>query len=231
MKTLYKYTCKNCGDKFERGLKKAVHCSKSCNTSYNNKNRAWKQSSKDILREKRRGSYSGSGNPNWRGGGIKFCCKNCFRIFIVAKHDLDWKKHSGKYCSAQCYREYASRNKMSPHQDRINRNMRKAVTTCVKEKKLGRKWINLVGYSSKELLLHLEKQFKDGISWDNYGEWHIDHIVPVSAFNFTKYSDPDLKLCWALSNLQPLWAKDNNIKGGVNRKSYEEDVLKLRSGS
>jgi hypothetical protein len=60
---------------------------------------------------------------------------------------------------------------------------------------------------------HLEKQFTKGMTWDNYGEWHVDHIRPMSSFNFTSVDDPEFKECWALCNLQPLWELDNLSKG------------------
>jgi len=77
----------------------------------------------------------------------------------------------------------------------------------------GGKTFTLLGYTGKELAEHLESQFKDGMSWDNMGEWHIDHIRPVSSFNFTTTDCEDFKKCWALDNLQPLWAADNMSKG------------------
>lgn len=86
--------------------------------------------------------------------------------------------------------------------------------------KKGEKWQGLVGYSYQELRNHIELLFKDGMSWDNVGEWHIDHIIPISAFSFKKPTDINFKKCWALSNLQPLWALDNFKKG--NR--IQEDV-------
>jgi len=52
---------------------------------------------------------------------------------------------------------------------------------------------------------HIENQFSDGMSWDNYGKWHIDHIIPLSS---AKDMDELIALCH-YSNLQPLWAKDN----------------------
>ena len=76
-------------------------------------------------------------------------------------------------------------------------------------KRLGKskesKTINLLGYSAIQLKIHLESLFTEGMSWDNYGEWHIDHIKPVSKF------DPDtpMNIVNALSNLQPLWGSDN----------------------
>lgn len=77
-----------------------------------------------------------------------------------------------------------------------------------------KKWQQLVGYKLDEIRKHLENQFVDSMSWDNYGKygWHIDHIRPISSFNFISPQDNDFKKCWALENLQPLWAKDNHSK-------------------
>ena len=58
-------------------------------------------------------------------------------------------------------------------------------------------------------MAHLEVRFQPGMSWDNYGEWHIDHIVPLAAFNYETPDDLDFGRAWALENLQPLWAKEN----------------------
>ena len=69
---------------------------------------------------------------------------------------------------------------------------------------------------TEELLAHFESLFTDDMSWDNMGEWHIDHIRPKASFNQEQLADPtseDFKKCWALNNLQPLWAKDNHSKG------------------
>ena len=63
-----------------------------------------------------------------------------------------------------------------------------------------------------ELKTHLEKQFKEGMSWDNYGKWHIDHVRPRATFTIVSFEDSSFKECWALSNLQPLWADENSRK-------------------
>ena len=66
-----------------------------------------------------------------------------------------------------------------------------------------------LGYSVAELMQHLERQFTKGMGWHNMGEWHIDHIVPLSSFTVTGSDDPELRRAWALPNLRPLWAKEN----------------------
>ena len=72
-----------------------------------------------------------------------------------------------------------------------------------------KKTFEMIGCTPDELRNHLSKQFIDGMSWDNYGEWHIDHILPLVS---AKDEEEVVKLCH-YSNLQPLWAKDNLIKG------------------
>lgn len=69
--------------------------------------------------------------------------------------------------------------------------------------------IEILGYSPNDLKIYLENLFTDGMNWDNYGEWHVDHIKPISSFE--KNTNP--KIINQLSNLQPLWAFDNLSKG------------------
>lgn len=69
----------------------------------------------------------------------------------------------------------------------------------------------LLGYSRTALRNHIQSLFSEGMSWSNYGEWHIDHIKPVKIF--LEEGVTDIKIVNNLSNLQPLWAKDNLSKG------------------
>jgi hypothetical protein len=69
----------------------------------------------------------------------------------------------------------------------------------------------LVGCSIMNLKTHLESKFTEGMTFENYGEWHIDHIRPCASFNL---EDPEeQKKCFHWTNLQPLWALDNIRKG------------------
>jgi len=76
----------------------------------------------------------------------------------------------------------------------------------------GKRWESLVGYNTTDLMAHLERQFLKGMTWDNYGEWHIDHVIPVASFAIDSPECQDFKACWSLSNLRPLWARDNIVK-------------------
>lgn len=53
--------------------------------------------------------------------------------------------------------------------------------------------------------------FTNGMTWDNYGQWHVDHIRPCALYDLTK--EDQQMACFHYTNLQPLWAKDNMSKG------------------
>jgi hypothetical protein len=80
--------------------------------------------------------------------------------------------------------------------------------------------LTLIGCDIEFLKKHLESQFQEGMSWENYGfwkvgepmKWHIDHIIPCAKFDLT--NPEEQKKCFHYSNLQPLWAIDNLAKGG-----------------
>lgn len=89
------------------------------------------------------------------------------------------------------------------------RNMLKRVLYQGDNEKIGGSY-EMIGYNRDQLMDHISKQFKDGMSWSNYGEWHIDHIKPVSLFVKEGVTEPHIVN--ALSNLQPLWALENISK-------------------
>jgi len=103
----------------------------------------------------------------------------------------------------------------------INSRMATGVGLALKGNKHGRKWENLVGYNLSDLVKHLERHFPPGMDWDNRSAWHIDHKIPLSAFNFTTTDDIDFKRCWDLKNLQPLWVKDNCSKQDKLQKPFQ----------
>jgi hypothetical protein len=75
-------------------------------------------------------------------------------------------------------------------------------------RKNGRKSFDLVGYTAQDLRWHLESKFKEGMSWQNYGLWEIDHVFPISRFPATT----PVSVVNALENLQPMWKADNRRK-------------------
>lgn len=87
--------------------------------------------------------------------------------------------------------------------------MRKCLIRCLHNKRDSTE--KILGYRKKDLVDWIESQFLPGMTWANHGEWHIDHIVPISAF--LDAGRTDVREINALSNLQPLWARDNLSKG------------------
>jgi len=95
---------------------------------------------------------------------------------------------------------------------RLEQSLRKRLRQCVKKSAVEcgsytKESRELVGCSIEELKVYLENQFYGMMSWDDYGDWHIDHIRPVSSFDLSVESE--IKECFHYTNLQPLWAKDN----------------------
>lgn len=111
--------------------------------------------------------------------------------------------------------EYERNRRRDDPKYRLCARTRTAVYTCLKERNINKNkaTFDLLGYSLDDLIVHLESKFVDGMTWENYGEWHVDHIIPMSSFNFNSINDNEFKICWSISNLQPLWSKDNLIKG------------------
>lgn len=94
----------------------------------------------------------------------------------------------------------------------INDRIGSGIYESLKERKAGRAWEALVGYTLGDLMVHLERQFAKGMSWENRSDWDIDHIIPRSAFSFNSAEDAEFKACWALTNLRPLWSAVNQSK-------------------
>lgn len=90
-------------------------------------------------------------------------------------------------------------------------NIRSRIRNAIKLLYRNQHSIDILGCTVEYARGHLEKQFKEGMTWDNHGEWHIDHIIPCASFDLT---DPEQqKKCFHYTNLQPLWAKENITKG------------------
>jgi hypothetical protein len=97
----------------------------------------------------------------------------------------------------------------------LSHRLRARISTAIKNQYSKKAFLSmdLIGCTIDECIKHIEKQFKPGMSWSNYGlkGWHIDHIIPCSLFDLTI---PDQqKKCFNYTNLQPLWAKENIKKG------------------
>ena len=135
-----------------------------------------------------------------------------------AAYHVQWHKENPEKMSI------ANKKKRSTPFGKLNHRMGTNILLALKGNKNGRSWESLVGYTCSDLKRHLEKQFVDGMSWENMGEWHIDHKIPISVFNFTKAEHEDFKRCWSLENLRPLWKHDNLVKYNKLEKPFQPSL-------
>ena len=88
--------------------------------------------------------------------------------------------------------------------------------------------VKYLGCSVEYLKIWLEYQFQDEMNWENFGDWHIDHIKPCSSYDLSK--EEEQYICFNWTNLQPLWAIDNIMKSNkINILNIEEhNKLKIK---
>ena len=111
----------------------------------------------------------------------------------------------------ETHRIYLERRLKDDPDFKLIHNMRSRVRLALKGDIKHSSCADLLGCSVTAARKHIESQFADGMSWNNHGDWHIDHIKPCSSFNLKL--DSEQRACFHYSNLQPLWAKDNLQKG------------------
>jgi hypothetical protein len=109
--------------------------------------------------------------------------------------------------------EYEKNRRKNDPEFRVRCNLKSRLYHAVKNQDIMKcsSTMDLTGCSAEELMSHLESQFTEGMTRDNYGKWHVDHIKPCISFNLLL--DAEQRKCFHYSNLQPLWAKDNLSKG------------------
>lgn len=150
---------------------------------------------------------------------IKICSK-CSIEKPINEFYKDGRKKSGYYssCKSCKYEMKLMWNKNNPH-ILSWRTILKSSLKRLGKKKEGNT-IDLLGYSALDLKNYMMTLFTDGMSWDNYGEWHIDHIKPVSSFD----SETPPSVVNKLSNLQPLWATTREINGVIYKGNLNKGI-------
>lgn len=129
---------------------------------------------------------------------------------VLAKYRLDRKLNPEKHkkYNRQHYLHNKERYKTDP-QYMLRRCLSSRMRGLLKAKSIKKikSAAEFFGADLKIVKEHIEKQFVEGMSWSNHGEWHIDHIVPCASFDF--YKENDIKKCFHYTNLQPLWGSYN----------------------
>jgi hypothetical protein len=138
--------------------------------------------------------------------------RNKYTREYYKEHSLEHKEYNKAYYkrNKEKFREYAKRYKNNIELATI-KWMRNALYRTEQQgfNKVKMNTIMEFGYTPKQLIERIECQFKDGMSWKNRNEWHIDHKKPISKFSKNTNSKTINMLC----NLRPIWAEENLSKG------------------
>ena len=207
-----------------------------CKKCYVKKTKQRNEKNRELLLEKRRNPKShrldNVKKPHIIINGIE--SKHCYRCkqyvsidnFYKLRRNWDGLCDDCKDCNKKSSQQYNKNNKLKIgakrrkyQNNRIKtdpiykmiRNMRNRVWCAIEKNCKSATTLELLGCTPKFLKEFLEKKFTDGMSWGNYGSWHIDHIKPIAAFDMSKSEEQ--KLAFHYTNLQPLWVADNLKKG------------------
>ena len=123
----------------------------------------------------------------------------------VQQQTREWKRKNKKHLS-----EVERQRRASDPQYRLRVNLRNRISGLLRGKRRAATSVELVGCSVEQLKQHLERQFRPGMSLENYGLWEVDHIVPCARFDLTCARQQHA--CFHFTNLQPLWASENARK-------------------
>ena len=98
--------------------------------------------------------------------------------------------------------------------------LRRRINQALHKSKKSKSTLKLLGCSLDDFKKHIESLWQEGMSWDNYGEWHIDHKIPCATFDLTQ--EENQVKCFHYSNLRPLWRTDN-----LSRPKYGQDLSEV----
>jgi len=140
--------------------------------------------------------------------GLSTQCKSCKK-----KTNRRWLENN-----RQKRRDYRAKKRIEDPMFKVKENLRSRCWIAFNNIsiKKSKKTSELLGTDYETFKMHMESQFKDNMSWDNYGEWHIDHIIPLASAN----TEEELIKLFHYTNTQPLWAEENLRKGSSINFSY-----------
>lgn len=135
------------------------------------------------------------------------------RARINQKRRENYKRNKDTYISR--HKKYQKQRRNNDPIYKLMCNLRTRLYHAVKKDFKVGSAIRDLGCSISHLKKHLEARFTLGMCWENYGKWHIDHIVPLASFDLTNLEEFKKACCY--TNLQPMWAIENIVKGCKNQ--------------
>ena len=216
-KDLSKYAKATTWDKLDRACKE-------CKKIYRERNKATllvqKKTYRDTHKEERKAwleANKESQNAYNKDYQAKYRIENKEKLtemqkeyYIANKEKVNQRCREWSQANRDKINEYQKQRRRTDPNFRLAHNMRTRIVKVLNGSNKSADTETLIGCPADFLRDHLELQFKNGMTWDNYGEWHVDHNIPCAIFNL---EDPDEQLiCFNYSNLQPMWATDNLSK-------------------
>ncbi len=212
-------SCKECGKKYNKlwRINNTEHTKQYNKKWYKNNIRYIKQYHEDNAEhiKKCKKQYRKDNAEYFRQYNKQWCLNN------FEKHNRYkkvWAKNNPEKAK-KALRKSQKKRILIP-KNRLSMRFSYLIWKSLKGNKNGNHWESLVNYNLLDLMAHLENKFKPNMSWDNYGKWHVDHIIPISLWKFNSYNDREFSQAWSLANLQPLWGVEN-----LSKSNRTEDIL------
>ncbi len=123
--------------------------------------------------------------------------------------DKEWRQNNPDYILEKARNEYHLKYKKDP-QYTVAKCIRRRFAAAIKNKSKKSSTWSYVGCSYEDFVKHIESLFEPGMTWDNYGEWELDHKEPI--FKFDHSEDNQIYLAWNYTNIQPIWYEKHKIK-------------------
>lgn len=155
-------------------------------------------------------------SPKRRAYETEWKSKNALHYSKIVK---EWRKNNKK-----SYNDWFVQRRKNDESFRIAGNIRNAIKNALR-RNANSKYLPC---SLEQFKKHLESKFKRGMSWENYGLWQIDHIIPLGQFNLK--SPKELAKACSLKNVQPLWKEENLKKRSTEYISKSAELQKAFFG-
>ena len=156
-----------------------------------------------------------------RKDGLQQACKECKKEYAKQHHQDNKEKNNERdkqyhQNNKEKRNEYQRNRRANDPAATLRHNVSSTIAMALNRNdgsKQGESVMKYLPYTIEQLKEHLESQFEPWMTWNNHGEWHIDHIYPQSKLPYDSMDHPNFLKVWALKNLQPLESSENISKG------------------
>lgn len=161
-------------------------------------------------------NITGFNNYSYAWDKLRYECKDCLN-----KYRLENRRKIQDTMNI-----YEKKRKIVDPVFKLTKTLRSRLGSVVRNQNVKKSahTIELVGCSANELRDYLSSKFENGMTWENHGEWHIDHIFPCSSWDLS--NEIQQKLCFHYTNLQPMWGKDNMVKNNKFNQDDKDEYIK-----